>query len=66
MIICLACALSDDTVPKSVKLSASVPPEVNTISPVSATIKFGFLIVGAIFFLIALALFIIKKIKKQD
>ncbi len=36
------------------------------IASVSATIKFGFLIVGAIFFLVALVLFIIKKIKKQD
>ena len=36
------------------------------ITSISATIKFGFLIVGAIFFLIALVLFIIKKIKKQD
>ena len=36
------------------------------IASVSAMIKFGFLIVGAIFFLVALALFIIKKIKKQD
>jgi len=36
------------------------------IASVAATIKFGFLIVGAIFFLVALALFIIKKIKKQD
>ena len=36
------------------------------IASISATIKFGFLIVGAIFFLVALALFIVKKIKKQD
>ncbi len=36
------------------------------IASVSATIKFGFLLVGAIFFLIALVLLIIKKIKKQD
>lgn len=36
------------------------------IASISATIKFGFLIVGAIFFLVALVLFIIKKIKKQD
>ncbi len=36
------------------------------ITSISATIKFGFLIVGAIFFLVALVLFIIKKIKKQD
>jgi len=36
------------------------------IASVSAMIKFGFLIVGAIFFLVALTLFIIKKIKKQD
>jgi len=36
------------------------------ITSISATIKFGFLIVGAIFFLVALFLFLIKKIKKQD
>jgi len=36
------------------------------IASISAIIKFGFLIVGAIFFLIALVLFIIKKIKKED
>ena len=36
------------------------------ITSISATIKFGFLIVGAVFFLVALVLFIIKKIKKQD
>ncbi len=36
------------------------------IASVSATIKFGFLIVGAIIFVVALVLFIIKKIKKQD
>ena len=36
------------------------------IASISAMIKFGFLIVGAIFFLVALVLFIVKKIKKQD
>jgi len=36
------------------------------IASVSATIKFGFLIIGAIFFLVALVLFVVKKIKKQD
>ena len=36
------------------------------IASISATIKFGFLLVGAIFFLIALVLLVIKKIKKQD
>ena len=36
------------------------------IASISATIKFGFLIVGAIIFVVALVLFIIKKIKKQD
>ena len=36
------------------------------ITSISATIKFGFLIVGAIFFLVALVLFVVKKIKKQD
>jgi hypothetical protein len=36
------------------------------ITSLSATIKFGFLLVGAIFFLIALVLLIIKKIKKQE
>ncbi|NVM46064.1 MAG: hypothetical protein HWN79_14200 [Candidatus Lokiarchaeota archaeon] len=36
------------------------------IASLSATIKFGFLIVGAIFFLVALVLVIIKKIKKED
>ena len=36
------------------------------IAAISATIKFGFLIVGAVFFLVALVLFIVKKIKKQD
>ncbi|MHA2287815.1 MAG: hypothetical protein ACXABG_03405 [Promethearchaeota archaeon] len=36
------------------------------IASISAVIKFGFLLVGAIFFLIALVLVIIKKIKKQD
>ena len=36
------------------------------IASIAATIKFAFLIVGAIFFLVALVLFIIKKIKKQD
>ena len=35
------------------------------IASVSATIKFGFLLVGTVFFLIALVLLIIKKIKKQ-
>ena len=35
------------------------------IASISATIKFGFLIVGAIFFLVALVLVIIKKIKKE-
>ena len=35
------------------------------IASISATIKFGFLIVGAIFFLVALILVIIKKIKKE-
>ena len=34
------------------------------IASLSATIKFGFLIVGAIFFLLALVLLVIKKIKK--
>ena len=34
------------------------------IASISATIKFGFLLVGAIFFLVALVLFIVKKIKK--
>ena len=34
------------------------------IASLSATIKFGFLIVGAIFFLVALVLLVIKKIKK--
>ena len=34
------------------------------IASISATIKFGFLLIGAIFFLIALVLFIISKIKK--
>ena len=36
------------------------------ITSISATIKFGFLIVGAIYFVVALVLFIIKKIKKQN
>jgi len=36
------------------------------MTSLSATIKFGFLLVGAIFFLIALVLLIIKKIKKQE
>jgi hypothetical protein len=36
------------------------------MASISATIKFGSLIVGAIVFLIALVLFIIKKIKKED
>jgi len=36
------------------------------IASISATIKFGFLLVGAVAFLIALILFIIKKIKKQE
>ncbi len=34
------------------------------IASLSATIKFGFLIVGAIFFLVALVLLVLKKIKK--
>ncbi len=34
------------------------------IASLSATIKFGFLIIGAIFFLVALVLLVIKKIKK--
>jgi len=34
------------------------------IASISATIKFGFLIVGAIFFLVALILLVIKKFKK--
>ena len=34
------------------------------IASLSATIKFGFLIVGAIFFLLALILLVIKKFKK--
>lgn len=34
------------------------------IASLSATIKFGFLIVGAIFFLVALVLLVIKKFKK--
>jgi hypothetical protein len=34
------------------------------IASLSATIKFGFLLIGAIFFLIALLLLIIAKIKK--
>lgn len=34
------------------------------IASLSATIKFGFLIVGVIFFLVALILLVIKKIKK--
>ena len=34
------------------------------IASLSATIKFGFLIVGAIFFLVALILLVIKKFKK--
>lgn len=36
------------------------------LASISATIKFGFLIVGAIFFLVALVLIIIKKIKKEN
>ena len=36
------------------------------IASVSATVKFGFLIIGAIFFLLALVLVIIKIIKKKD
>lgn len=36
------------------------------VASISATIKFGFLIVGAIIFIVALVLFIIKKIKKED
>jgi len=36
------------------------------IASLSATIKFGLLLVGAIFFVIALILFIIRKIKKQE
>ena len=36
------------------------------MASLSATIKFGFLLAGAIFFLIALVLLIIKKIKKQE
>ena len=39
-------------------------PFVPFIASLSATIKFGFLIVGAIFFLVALVLLVIKKIKK--
>lgn len=42
---------------------ASVVP---LIASISATVKFGFLLVGVISFLIALILIIIKKIKKQD
>jgi hypothetical protein len=34
------------------------------IASLSATIKFGFLLIGAIFFLVALVVFIISKIKK--
>ncbi|MBY8987926.1 MAG: hypothetical protein KGD61_05685 [Candidatus Lokiarchaeota archaeon] len=41
-------------------------PLVPLIASLSATTKFGFLIVGAIFFVVALVLFIVKKIKKQD
>ena len=42
---------------------ASVIP---LLASISATIKFGFLLAGAIFFLIAIGLFIFKKLKKQN
>ena len=36
------------------------------LASISATIKFGFLLVGAIFFLIAIGLFIFQKLKKKN